>query len=71
MLPFHTARYKLAREEQDAFAAESQRRASVAQKGGLFDDEIIPVTVTVKDKEGHEKVLILSVVFIPHMTLTR
>lgn len=37
--------YKISREEQDQFAAESQRRAIAAQNEGLFDDEIIPVTV--------------------------
>jgi acetyl-CoA C-acetyltransferase len=33
------------RERQDAFAAESHRRADAAQRGGLFDGEIVPVTV--------------------------
>lgn len=37
--------YSISREEQDQFAAESQRRAIAAQQQGLFDDEIIPVTV--------------------------
>jgi len=37
--------YAVSREEQDAFAAESQRRAIAAQEQGLFDDEIIPVNV--------------------------
>jgi acetyl-CoA C-acetyltransferase len=35
----------LAREPQDAFAAQSHERAARAQKDGLFDAEIAPVTV--------------------------
>src|SRR5437762_7734927 len=41
-------RFKVCREEQDAFAAESQRRAEGAIKGGLFRDEIIPVQIPQK-----------------------
>ncbi|WP_423928846.1 thiolase family protein [Candidatus Palauibacter sp.] len=33
------------REDQDAFAVESQRRASEAIEGGRFDDEIAPIEV--------------------------
>src|SRR5215217_7259501 len=33
----------ITREEQDAFAAESQRRAAAAMKSGAFDQEIVPV----------------------------
>jgi 3-oxoadipyl-CoA thiolase len=38
-------RYGITREDQDAFAAESQRRAAAAIEGGRFDDEIVPVAV--------------------------
>ncbi|EHY58921.1 3-ketoacyl-CoA thiolase, peroxisomal [Exophiala dermatitidis] len=38
-------RYGVNREDQDAFAAESHKRASKAQKSGLFDSEIVPVKV--------------------------
>lgn len=38
-------RYGISREDQDAFAAESHRKASKAQREGLFDKEIVPVTV--------------------------
>ncbi|MCX6397496.1 MAG: acetyl-CoA C-acetyltransferase [Propionibacteriales bacterium] len=34
------------REEQDAFAAQSHQRAAAAQKNGVFDDEIVPVTIS-------------------------
>lgn len=38
-------KYDLSREDQDALAARSQQRAVAAQEAGLFDDEIVPVTV--------------------------
>ncbi|KIW66498.1 hypothetical protein PV04_05829 [Phialophora macrospora] len=44
-------RYGVSREDQDAFAAESHRRASRAQKAGLFDSEIIPVKVKQTEPE--------------------
>jgi acetyl-CoA C-acetyltransferase len=43
-------KYGFTREDQDAFAAESFRRAQAAQKAGRFKDEIVPVTV--KDRKG-------------------
>ncbi len=42
------AQWGLTREEQDAFAAESQRRAVAAQESGAFMDEVVPVEVRVK-----------------------
>lgn len=36
-------RYRIAREDQDAFALESQRRAAAAITSGKFDDEIVPI----------------------------
>ena len=36
----------ISREAQDIFAAKSQNKAEVAQKGGAFDDEIVPVSIT-------------------------
>lgn len=39
------AKYGFTREQQDAFAAESVRRALQAQQSGAFDAEIAPVTV--------------------------
>jgi len=41
-------RYGVSREDQDAFAAESQRRASVAVQEGRFKAEIVPVPVPQK-----------------------
>ena len=37
--------YEISREEQDAFACESHRRAVAAQESGIFEQEIVPVTV--------------------------
>ncbi|ROT97821.1 acetyl-CoA C-acetyltransferase [Histidinibacterium lentulum] len=39
------AEHAIPREAQDALAARSHMRAIAAQKGGLFDEEIVPVTV--------------------------
>jgi len=39
-------RFNVTREEQDIFAAESQRRALAAIENGVFSDEIVPVEVT-------------------------
>ena len=52
-------RNSISREDQDAFAVESHRRASAAQQEGRFDDEIVPVDVKRKketvafDKDEH------------------
>lgn len=40
--------YDISREDQDAFAAESQRRALAAMEAGYFDSQIVPVDVKVK-----------------------
>jgi acetyl-CoA acyltransferase 1 len=47
-------RYNVSRADQDAFAAESHKRASQAQKGGLFDGEIVPVSVLQSNLENPE-----------------
>ncbi len=39
-------RYGIPRDEQDAFALESQRRCELARREGRFLDEIVPVEVT-------------------------
>ena len=38
-------RTKLTREQQDAFSARSHQLAATAQKNGVFDEEIVPVTI--------------------------
>jgi len=40
-------KYKISREEQDAFAAESQNKAITAVKEGRFKEEILPVEVPI------------------------
>lgn len=54
------AEYGLTREEQDAFAVESHKKAAAAQAAGYFKEEIIPVEATVLDKNGEnpKKVLV-------------
>lgn len=53
--------FNITRRMQDEFANESFRRAEMAQKAGWFDDEIAPITTTVKDpKTGEEKTVTLS-----------
>jgi acetyl-CoA acyltransferase 1 len=49
-------RFKISREDQDAFAAESHVRAARARKEGRFDDEIVPVTTRFQevDKQGNK-----------------
>jgi acetyl-CoA C-acetyltransferase len=47
----HTAKkYKVSREDQDAYAIRSFERAQAAWAAGKFKDEIVPVSV--KDKKG-------------------
>jgi acetyl-CoA C-acetyltransferase len=41
----NAAAQKLTREEQDVFAARSHRLAAEGWKNGVFDDEVVPVTV--------------------------
>jgi acetyl-CoA acyltransferase len=42
-------KYEVSREEQDAFALRSHRRAAAAQESGKFDDEIVPLKVTFEE----------------------
>jgi acetyl-CoA C-acetyltransferase len=43
-------KWQITREEQDAFAAASQRKAGAAMAAGRFKDEIVPVTI--KTRKG-------------------
>ena len=45
-------RFNVSREEQDAFALESQRRAIAAIQAGRFKDEIVPVVIPRKKGES-------------------
>ncbi len=42
--------FQITRDQQDEFALGSQQKASAAQKGGKFKDEIVPVTI--KTRKG-------------------
>jgi acetyl-CoA C-acetyltransferase len=48
------SKYAFTRADQDAFAAESVRRAVAAVESGAFDTEIAPVTI--KDRKGERQV---------------
>ncbi len=50
-----TEKYHLTREEQDAFAVNSYRKAQTALKEGIFKDEIVPVV-----KKGKQGDLVVS-----------
>ncbi|WP_394688891.1 acetyl-CoA C-acyltransferase [Hoeflea sp.] len=45
------ARYGISRQAQDELALQSQQRTAAAQTAGLFNDEIVPMTVTQAVKE--------------------
>jgi acetyl-CoA C-acetyltransferase len=53
--------YRISRSEQDELAVESHRRAIAAQAAGIFDDEIVPVTIegrrgtTIVDTDEHPR----------------
>ena len=46
---------QIPRTKQDAFAASSYHKALAAQKAGLFDEEIAPLTVSWEDPKTDEK----------------
>jgi acetyl-CoA acyltransferase len=48
-------RFGVSREDQDAFAAESHRRAAAAIEAGRFQDEIVPVDVTLRSVGNDHK----------------
>ena len=43
-------RWSVSREDQDAFALESQRRWAEASEAGRFDDELVPVGEVIRDE---------------------
>jgi acetyl-CoA acyltransferase len=49
--------YKITREQQDQFSAESHQKAAAAWKAGKFKDEIVPITVkeVYVDESGKKK----------------
>ena len=53
-------KFGVSREEQDKFAAESQRRAGAARANGIFKDEILPVKAVVYDEAGNHREVTVS-----------
>ena len=47
----------ISRADQDAFAVESQRRATRAREAGVFDGEILPITLPAEKKGAEAEVL--------------
>ncbi|MBZ6378396.1 acetyl-CoA acetyltransferase [Pacificimonas flava] len=43
-------RYDVSRDAQDEYSLQSQQRTAAAQEAGAFDDEIVPMTTTMKMK---------------------
>ncbi|HEV3469345.1 MAG TPA: acetyl-CoA C-acyltransferase [Pyrinomonadaceae bacterium] len=56
-------KYEVSREEQDAFALQSHRRAAAAQDMGKFEDEIVPLKVTFEELDAKGKKARREVVF--------
>ncbi|GJN76344.1 3-ketoacyl-CoA thiolase [Purpureocillium lilacinum] len=52
--------FNITREEMDKYAAESFQRAERAQKAGLFDDEIVPITTKIQGPDGEWKEVTLT-----------
>jgi acetyl-CoA C-acetyltransferase len=48
-------RYQITRDQEDEYSFQSQMRTAAGQRAGMFDDEIIPLTVMKQlyDKEGN------------------
>jgi 3-oxoadipyl-CoA thiolase len=68
-------RFGLSREEQDAFALQSQRRHAAAVEAGRFDDELVPVGEVGRDEHPRadtslEKLAALAPAFRPNGTVT-
>lgn len=53
-------KYGITREMQDQMAVESHAKAARAQEMGLFDSEIIPMTVTITGKDGKETNVVVT-----------
>lgn len=49
------AQYGVSREEQDAFALASHRKAAAAQAAGKFEEEIVPLQVTTVQIDEHNR----------------
>jgi len=52
-----SVKYKVSREDQDAFALRSHQRASAAVNSGRFDPELVPIVVELKELGADSKPL--------------
>jgi acetyl-CoA acyltransferase len=55
--------YGITREDQDAFSYESHRKALAAIAAGRFDDEIVPIAVTLSGPNGTSKIKRTETIF--------
>lgn len=51
-------KYNISREDQDAFALRSHQRAAQAVNSGLFDPELVPIDVEVKEVDAEGNLLV-------------
>jgi len=58
-------RMSITREQQDAFAVESHRRAAAAREAGLFDDEIVEVADFARDEHIREDASLETMAKLP------
>eukprot|EP00437_Effrenium_voratum_P006956 CAMPEP_0181424602 /NCGR_PEP_ID=MMETSP1110-20121109/14730_1 /TAXON_ID=174948 /ORGANISM="Symbiodinium sp., Strain CCMP421" /LENGTH=425 /DNA_ID=CAMNT_0023547767 /DNA_START=55 /DNA_END=1332 /DNA_ORIENTATION=- len=65
------AAYGIPREVQDAMAADSHKKALEAQKNGWFKEEIAPVTVETKNKDGTVKTQVVDMDSGPRAGVSR
>jgi acetyl-CoA C-acetyltransferase len=63
------SKYGIGREQQDAFAAESQRRAAAATAAGFFCDEILPVEIPPSPKGAAPSAFSVDETIRPDTTL--
>jgi acetyl-CoA acyltransferase len=56
-------KFEISRQDQDAFAVESHRRAAKAIEEGKFDDEIVPVEVTLRSVGADNKLKEKKILF--------
>jgi acetyl-CoA acyltransferase len=57
-------KYEVTREEQDAFALRSHRRAAAAQDEGKFDEEVVPLKVAFEELDEKGKKVAREVTFM-------
>lgn len=56
-------KYGISREDQDSFSLLSNQRASAAVESGLFDEQIVPLQVEIREPEGNGNLTSRSFVF--------